>query len=135
MKLGERIIIAGLFVQITFFSFFMIIASAFDLKLQKYPMPRSCLPDIPWRKHLNVLYITSLLIMVRSVFRLTEYLQGNDGYLLHHEIFLYLLDAALMFMTSLIFNICHPSEIGRLLVIEREYELKNDYNGDGHMQH
>ncbi|CBF86676.1 hypothetical protein AN2355.2 [Aspergillus nidulans FGSC A4] len=88
MKTGEHIIVVGLFVQIFFFGFFIITASHFHWKIKKYPIPRSCTPDIPWSKHLHVLYLASFLIMVRSIFRLAEYLQGNNGYLLHHEIFL-----------------------------------------------
>jgi hypothetical protein len=68
-----------------------------------------------------------MLIMVRSVFRLAEYLQGNNGYLLHHEIFLYIFDAVLIFVAVLVFNICHPSEIGQLLAGEQDLELKGIY--------
>ncbi|PYH41654.1 RTA1 domain-containing protein [Aspergillus saccharolyticus JOP 1030-1] len=123
MQIGEHIIIAGLFVQIFFFGFFIVTAGAFDRKLKKYPIPRCRDPSIPWRKHLNILYITSFLIMVRSVFRLVEYLQGNNGYVLHHEICLYLLDAVLIFMAMVVFNVFHPSEITHLLH-GSEYELQ-----------
>ncbi|KAE8391655.1 RTA1 like protein-domain-containing protein [Aspergillus alliaceus] len=68
--------------------------------------------DIPWRKHLNVLYVTSFFIIVR-----------NNGYLLHYEIYLYIFDALLMFMTMAIFNIVHPQEIGRLLCFSTDYEM------------
>jgi hypothetical protein len=61
--------------------------------------------------------------MVRSIFRLAEYLQGNNGYLLHHEIFLYVFDALLMFITMVVFNIVHPQEVGRLLRRPSDYEL------------
>ncbi|KAE8381945.1 RTA1 like protein [Aspergillus bertholletiae] len=127
MKLGEKIIVIGLFVQIFFFAFFIVTASSFDLKLKKYPFPRCYSAEIPWRKHMNVLYASSVLIMIRSVFRLAEYLQGNNGYLLHHEIFLYIFDAVLIFIAMVIFNICHPSEIGRLLGSKAGYELKDTH--------
>lgn len=115
MKNGEKIIIVGLFVQLAFFGFFVFVAFSFDMKLKKFPIPRSHASDIPWRKHLNVLYGTSALIMVRSIFRVIEYIQGNSGYLLKHEAYLYIFDACLMFLTMVIFNLAHPSEIGRLL--------------------
>lgn len=62
-----------------------------------------------------VLYFASLLIMIRSVFRVVEYIQGYDGYLLHHEVYLYIFDSVLMFLTMLAFNWCHPSEVKALL--------------------
>lgn len=57
--------------------------------------------------------------MIRSIFRLAEYLQGNNGYLLHHEVYLYLFDALLMFIIMVIFNPIHPYEIGRLLGLRK----------------
>lgn len=66
---------------------------------------------MPWQKHIVALYIGSLLILVRSIFRVVEYLQGWQGYILSHEIFLYIFDACLMFAVMLIFNWIHPSEI------------------------
>jgi hypothetical protein len=123
MKNGEHIIVVGLFVQIFFFGFFIITASHFYWKIKKYPIPRSCTPEIPWSKHLHVLYLASFLIMIRSVFRLAEYLQGNNGYLLHREIYLYIFDAVLMFITMVTFNVVHPCEVGRLLRGTFDYEL------------
>ncbi|RAK74491.1 RTA1 domain-containing protein [Aspergillus fijiensis CBS 313.89] len=124
MQTGEHIIVVGLLVQIFFFGFFMVTAGAFDRKLKKYPIPRCRDPSVPWRKHLNILYLTSFLIMVRSVFRLVEYLQGNDGYLLHHEVFLYIFDAVLIFSAMAVFNFFHPSEITHLLHGGGDYELQ-----------
>lgn len=123
MKNGEHLIVVGLVVQILFFGFFLVTATHFYWKIKKYPMPRSCSPDIPWRRHLNILYLTSFLIMVRSIFRLIEYIQGNNGYILHHEMYLYVFDALLMFMVMVIFNIIHPQEIGRLLRSAPDHEM------------
>jgi hypothetical protein len=36
---------------------------------------------------------------------------GNDGYLISHEVYLYIFDALLMFFVMVIFAIVHPSEI------------------------
>jgi hypothetical protein len=123
MKNGEHLIVVGLLIQICFFAFFIVTATHFYWKIKKYPIPRSCSADIPWRRHMNVLYVTSFLIMVRSVFRLVEYIQGNDGYLLHHEMYLYVFDALLMFITMLIFNFIHPREISMLLGSPTDYEM------------
>ena len=123
MKNGEHIIVAGLLIQIFFFAFFIITASHFYFKIKKYPILRSCSPDIPWLKHLKILYVTSILIMIRSIFRLAEYIQGNDGYLLRHEVYLYIFDALLMLITMVIYNVVHPHEIGRLLSGRTDYDM------------
>jgi hypothetical protein len=58
-----------------------------------------------------VLFAASMLVMVRSVFRVVEYLQGFDGYLLSHEVYLYIFDGLLMFIMMALFNWIHPAEI------------------------
>ncbi|KAL0562782.1 envelope glycoprotein, partial [Marasmius crinis-equi] len=65
---------------------------------------------VSWKKMLWALYAASLLIMIRSVFRLVEYTQGNDGYLLRNEVWLYIFDAVLMSIAIIIFNYYHPSK-------------------------
>lgn len=40
---------------------------------------------------------------------------GNDGYLISHEVFLYIFDALLMFLVMVIFAVVHPSEINAQL--------------------
>ncbi|KAG8668046.1 hypothetical protein FPOAC2_10189 [Fusarium poae] len=111
---GAKIIIAGLFVQLIFFGVFIIIAISFHRAILQNPTGRST-TGIPWKKHMMVLYICSFLIMVRSLFRAIEYLQGNSGFLLQHEIYLYIFDALLMFLVMVIFNWFHPSEITAIL--------------------
>lgn len=66
---------------------------------------------VVWRKHIRALYFASILIMVRSVFRIAEYSQGNAGYLLSHEALLYCLDAVLMSGVMILFNAVCPSEL------------------------
>jgi uncharacterized membrane protein YhaH (DUF805 family) len=112
---GEKIIIAGLLVQILFFGLFMLVAILFDVAVHKVPTPRAKDAGIPWHKHLNALYLASVLIMIRSIFRVVEYIQGNDGFLISHEYFLYIFDAVLMLAVMVVFNFVHPSEVNALL--------------------
>jgi len=58
--------------------------------------------------------------MIRSIFRVVEYLQGNDGILLHHEVYVYLLDALLMFVVMVVFNIIHPSGVTSWTKVNRD---------------
>ncbi|KAH8725632.1 RTA1 like protein-domain-containing protein [Phaeosphaeriaceae sp. PMI808] len=135
---GEKIIIVGLFVQLSFFAFFVFVAGNFHYRLvnnkplKKYNLdrddhtrehgrhhssssritpPRVSLNDLPFKRHIYNLYLTSAIIMVRSLFRVIEYIQGNAGYLLSQEVYLYIFDALLMFTVMILFNWFHPSEI------------------------
>jgi len=116
MKTGEKLIVVGLFLQLAFFGFFVVVAGLFHERLQRNcPASRTVdLNTLPWKKHLMVLYMSSGLILVRSIFRIIEYIMGNAGYLLRHEMFLYIFDAALMLCVMLMFNHFHPSEITEL---------------------
>ncbi|KAH7142740.1 RTA1 like protein-domain-containing protein [Dactylonectria estremocensis] len=110
---GAKVIIAGLFVQLFCFGVFITIAVAFHRSIRRSPTGRS--HAVPWTKHMTMLYIGSMLIMVRSVFRAAEYLQGFSGYLLKHEMYLYIFDAVLMLLVMILFNWIHPAEIAAIL--------------------
>ncbi|TDZ48375.1 Protein RTA1 [Colletotrichum trifolii] len=105
-EMGEKIIIAGLFVQIFVFGFFVITSVLFHVRLLRSPTDTAITGGIPWRRYLSVLYVTSIIILVRSIFRVVEYLQGNSGYLISHELFLYLFDALLMALVMAVFSVC-----------------------------
>jgi hypothetical protein len=57
------------------------------------------------------LYGASMLILIRSVFRVIEYSMGNNGFLLKREVFLYIFDSVLMLATMVVLNAIHPGEI------------------------
>lgn len=111
VKMGENIIIGGLGIQILVFGFFIIVSAAFNMRIRKAPTAKSQSITVPWQQHLLVLYAASALIMVRSIFRVAEYVMGRDGILLQHEYYLYIFDAVLMFAAMVLFNIWHPSKI------------------------
>lgn len=120
---GAKVIIVGLFVQLVFFGIFIVVAVAFHLSVRRVPTAQAETHATVWPKHMLALYLGSLLIMVRSLFRAVEYLQGFDGYLLSHEAYLYIFDALLMFLTMALFNHVHPSEIASL-ILHDERQMK-----------
>lgn len=113
LDLGQNIVIGGLIIQILSFGFFLVAAVIFHIRINRNLTSQSC--ELPWRRHINTLYAASILILARSVFRVVEYLQGFSGYLLSHEVFLYIFDAVLMLAVMILFNVVHPSEITNLL--------------------
>ncbi|OGM47911.1 RTA1 domain protein [Aspergillus bombycis] len=119
MNTGENVTIAGLCVQLVFFSVFIIVATIFHYRIRRNPTSRSVgtsiFPrnwrDATWETVMLGLYSASILILIRSIFRLIEYAQGNDGYLISHEVFMYVFDAALMFITMVGMSLFHPSKV------------------------
>lgn len=108
---GERIIIGGLVVQLLFFGCFVVTSATFHVRISRRPTSKILDDSLAWERQLYVLYGTSGLILVRSVFRLIEYAQGNDGYLISHEVYLYVFDSVLMLATMVVLTWIHPSEI------------------------
>ncbi|CAN9464663.1 unnamed protein product [Alternaria alternata] len=78
---GEKIVIAGLALQVATFVVFLI--ASFDFQIH-------------WKKMLYILYSVSALILFRCTFRLIEYAMGNAAYLIAHEWTLYCFDAVPM---------------------------------------
>ncbi|GCB24955.1 protein RTM1 [Aspergillus awamori] len=115
LSTGENIIIGGLVVQLIFFSLFVITSIKFHRGVSTTPSRRVLHSQAPWKRHMYALYGGSALIFVRSLFRLIEYAQGNDGYLVSHEVYLYIFDALLMVLVMALFAWVHPSEVHALL--------------------
>lgn len=113
IELGQHIVVGGLVVQIIFFGLFIAVAATFHTRIAKQPAVIAT--DVPWKRHICILYAASALILIRSLFRVAEYQQGNEGYLLGHEVFLYIFDALLMFFVVILFNVIHPGEINTAL--------------------
>jgi len=124
-KIGEYIVVAGLLLQLIVFGFFVVAATVFHVRMRRDVARKSELrPHAPWRQGLRMLYTCCALIVVRSVFRVVEYVMGTDGYLLSNEWPMYVFDAVLMWAVQVIFFVWFPDkfQIGR-----------DDREEDGHM--
>ncbi|KAF4535016.1 putative rta1 domain protein [Lasiodiplodia theobromae] len=128
IKLGENVVIVGLFVQLLFFGFFLVVGLWWKSRVGRRGMV-ALAARVPWKKHFIVLMVASALVFVRSVFRVIEYVMGDDGYLLEHEVFAYVFDAVLMDAVMVLYNVVHPSDVTKPLKevprgdVEEEYTM------------
>jgi hypothetical protein len=111
VRLGENIVVVGLFIQIIMFGLFAVTTVLFHVRFQQCSLSEVHSEQIPWKQSLNMLYAVSALIMVRSIFRVAEYVTGQGGYPLTHEWTLYMFDSLLMFIVMFIFFVWYPSRI------------------------
>jgi ABC-type multidrug transport system fused ATPase/permease subunit len=111
MKLGEHVIIVGLFIQIIFFGFFVVILVIFHKRIVANPTTGSIACTVNWKRYLFILYFASAMIMIRCIYRVVEYIQGQTGAFQHHEYYAYMFDALLMFQVMIVFMIFHSSQI------------------------
>jgi RTA1 like protein len=107
-NLGKNIILIGLALQIIFFGIFITTSIIFHMRARSSSQTTS--PSL-WQKYIYTLYISSSLILVRSVFRMIEFGAGRGSILQTSEVFLYIFDAVLMFGAMVCFNVVHPGEI------------------------
>ncbi|KAK0228173.1 putative RTM1-like protein [Armillaria fumosa] len=106
MKTGQYVIVIGLLVQILWFGGFIFVAGVFHYRMRVVP---TVTEKTNWRRLMHVLYAASVLILVRSIFRVIEFAQGNDGYFMRSEVWIYVFDSVLMAGVITLFNIFHPS--------------------------
>ncbi|KAH8668995.1 RTA1 like protein-domain-containing protein [Xylariales sp. PMI_506] len=111
IRRGNNIIIGGLVIQILFFSFFVVVSFVFHKRLIRMPTHKSATLGVPWARLLYVLYVSSAMIMIRSIYRVAEYVTGSDGVLQSNEYYLYILDAFPMFLVAVAYVIFHPSQV------------------------
>lgn len=101
----------GLCAQLVFFTVFVLVACSFQFRFQRHATSQST--PRPWKKHLARLYAVSVLIFARSLVRLVEYIQGNNGYIISHEAFLYVFDASVILLAVVVMSWIHPGEVAK----------------------
>ncbi|KAL2209601.1 RTA1 like protein [Sarocladium strictum] len=109
--LGGHLIVGGLCIQLVVFGFYIVVTALFHRRMMKCPTAKAREINVPWTRHIYVLYTVSALIMIRSIFRTIEYIEGRGGHLQTHEVYFYVLDTVLMFFVSVVYNAFHPSAI------------------------
>lgn len=113
-ELGQTVIVSGLVLQIVTFGVFLAAAVAFHIRYSRLLSCARPEAGLPWRKVLLMLYTVSALIMVRSVFRVAEYIQGREGYSMTHQWTLFVFDSSLMFLVTVAFFVMyHPDDMTR----------------------
>lgn len=110
-RAGEKIVIAGLSLQVATFVAFLVASIDFHLRMNKKArgVPISASSN-SWEKMLWILYSVSSLVLIRCTFRLIEYSMGNASYLIAHEWTLYVFDAIPMFLVLSLLLILQPTK-------------------------
>ncbi|KAI4628508.1 hypothetical protein J4E83_003058 [Alternaria metachromatica] len=130
VKTGTTVVIAGLGTQLVAFAFFILMAVVFHRRLNNEPTSTSRRTHVKWRRYMWALYSVSVLVVVRSIFRLAEFIEGPESKVYQTEAYLYVFDAALMFAVVVIMAVFHP---GFLFRVVRKAELMplSDDEGNG----
>ncbi|KAL1645032.1 hypothetical protein SLS58_004103 [Diplodia intermedia] len=109
MGRGEDYIALGLAVQLFVLCMFAGASVHYGVRLRNNPTVAS--RYVCWQSNMGVLYLAIGLILVRTVFRVVEYIQGDAGILRSNEIYPYVFDAALMLSVMFAYNLKHPNTL------------------------
>ena len=109
----NNILLAGLVVQTFSFCMYFVV---FGLFLREISRDRSLRLTRSFKVFVGALLLASLLILLRTVFRLAETAEGVYGYLMTHEAFFGALEFAPVVIASLVLAAFHP---GRLISPEK----------------
>lgn len=117
MNIGANIVIGGLAIQLLFFGFFVVVSAVFHWRVKRRMsrnVPLSSGRRKSWESIMWALYAACFLILVRSIFRVAEFVEGNDGFIMTREYLLYIFDACLMSITGIVLAVVYPgSFLGR----------------------
>ena len=121
---GEKIVIAGLALQVATFVVFLVASVNFQIRMNRRqptstsPITTTSSAPTHWRKMLYILYSASALILFRCTYRLIEYAMGNAGYLIAHEWTLYCFDALPMFLVLVLLLVLQPTRYVSNVMVE-----------------
>ncbi|KAF5608738.1 RTM1 [Fusarium subglutinans] len=104
-NIGVKVLIVGLAFQLAAFSLFLCVFRRFHVLAL-----RMAVEDAPrdWQKVVLAVYISSILIMVRCIFRVVEFAGGRDTYAFSHEWLFWVFESLPMAVAIGIFCFYHP---------------------------
>jgi hypothetical protein len=114
IALGRTLIISGLIAQLVALALFILVSFISHRLAISESMGLKTTPiTIFGSKYFHATYCVAGAMVVRSLVRGIEYLQGDKGFIIAHEIFIYLFDAAPMILVPVVYVFIHPGKLLR----------------------
>ncbi|OJJ65909.1 hypothetical protein ASPBRDRAFT_667054 [Aspergillus brasiliensis CBS 101740] len=118
MDNGAHVVVGGLVVQLLFFGFFILASAIFHYRVKKNPQYYNTRQVVSsssrrdsWECMLWCVYGACVLILIRSIYRVVEFVQGNDGFIMRREYLLYIFDAVLMALQAGLLLVGYPGRV------------------------
>lgn len=102
---GSHLATAGLFIQIGTFGIFVLNEIFFIWKVRNSPSNMIATMSRKWVFLNFMLFANSILILLRSIVRAIEFIQGYSGQIASHEFYIYVFDALPMFLLVASFSL------------------------------
>ncbi|KAF2178137.1 RTA1 like protein [Zopfia rhizophila CBS 207.26] len=108
-EIGTNVLIGGLGLQVATFVWFLSIVMRFWMITRDGIEVKSDAPR-GWFRVLQAIWVSSALILVRSIYRVIEFALGIDGYPFTHEWIFYVFEALPMLPAISVFCLIHPAK-------------------------
>lgn len=110
-SIGNYIIVAGLILQVLLFIGFLVCCVIFNKRFGAHMAKTGATSNVPWQSRLYMLYLTSVFVLIRNIYRIVEFMMGQHGFLLEHEWPLYVFDGSLMILVMVGFFVWYPAQL------------------------
>ncbi|KAK4158327.1 RTA1 like protein-domain-containing protein [Chaetomidium leptoderma] len=119
-RLSKIVVLVGLLAQLVALGVFLgLDCGRLHARLRRDPgLSRAMVadPGVNWLGYFVVLEVAAGMLVVRSVVRGAEYLEGPGGFVMRHEVFVYVFDAVPMLVVMVGFLVLHPLRLVREVV-------------------
>lgn len=115
IALGKTLIISGLITQLATLCLFLVMTLVSDRltkKIRSQDYKAGSIADSAPR-YFQVTYWVAAAMLLRSLVRGIEYLQGDGGFIISHEAFVYVLDGVPMVFVAAVYVFVHPGKLLR----------------------
>ncbi|OAQ96837.1 hypothetical protein LLEC1_03882 [Akanthomyces lecanii] len=106
-KIGRCTLIGGLLLQLLAFGLFLAVFGRFYLLATRFAVPEA---PSGWRKVVCAVYISSIAIMIRCIYRVCEFAEGINGYAFRNEWLFWVFETVPMIFAIGAFCVWHPSQ-------------------------
>ena len=104
---GTNTMLTGVVIQLVSITVFVYFAIDFLRRTQRLGYLKS-IREGPVKYLLGAMFLSIVVIYIRSIYRVIELSQGWSGYVITHEIYFVILDGIMMVISVGVFNIFHP---------------------------
>jgi hypothetical protein len=106
MTIGIHILIGGLGINLVSFCFFAVVTVHLHWAIHRRKVDFT--GREPWIKIFYALYLSMILLIIRSIYRIVEFSMGFRGYLAIHETYFYIFECLLIIFAFALFLPLHP---------------------------
>ncbi|KAF2016609.1 hypothetical protein BU24DRAFT_391918 [Aaosphaeria arxii CBS 175.79] len=104
-EIGSHLVTASLCLQAALFGAFGVLAVIFQFRAKRAGVLSKDLAIV-----LYVLYASAMIITIRCIYRLVEYIMGWDSAIYKNEVFFWIFEAIIMWINTVLLNVWHPGK-------------------------